>query len=87
MKYIYEYHSNVNTLIGEIKNQLPRLLTDNQDEIQQVIKEIMVIGSKELVAMKIPVWTNAERDKKESEIKIVKQAKVKGSKNLKTLTW
>ena len=36
-KYTYEYHSNVNVLIGEIKDQLPRLLTDNQEQIQQVL--------------------------------------------------
>ena len=38
---------------------------DNQDEIQKVIKEIMEIASKELVATKIPTRTHAERDKKE----------------------
>lgn len=63
-----------------------RLLTDNQDEIQKVIKEIMEIGSKELVAIKIPARTNAEEIRKEIGIKIAKQAKVRDFKNLKTLT-
>ena len=81
-KYTYEYHSNVNTLIGEIKDQLPRLLTDNQDEIQRVVKEIIEIGSKELVATKIPHKLMQKEIKKEIGIKIVKQAKVKGSKKI-----
>ena len=77
-KYTYEYHSNVNTLIGEIKDQLPRLLTDNQDEIQKVIQEIMEIGSKELVATKIPSSTNTERDKKRNWNKTCKTSKSEG---------
>ena len=28
------YKTNINTLIGNIKEELPRLLTDNQEEIQ-----------------------------------------------------
>lgn len=47
-QYAYEYHSNINILIGEIKNQLPRLLTYKQDQIQKTIQEIIEIGSKEL---------------------------------------
>lgn len=47
-QYAYEYHSNINVLIGEIKNQLPRLLTYKQDQIQKTIQEIIEIGSKEL---------------------------------------
>ena len=77
-KYTYEYHSNINTLIGEIKDQLPRLLTDNQDEIQKVIKEIMEIGSKELVATKIPARTHAERDKERNWNKNCKTSKSQG---------
>lgn len=33
-KYKYIYKTNINTLIGNIKEELPRLLTDNQEEIQ-----------------------------------------------------
>lgn len=77
-KYTYKYHSNINTLIGEIKDQLPRLLTDNQDEIQKVIKEIMEIGSKELVATKIPPQTHTERDKKRNWNKNCKTSKSQG---------
>ena len=77
-KYTYKYHSNINTLIVEIKDQLPRLLTDNQDEIQKVIKEIMEIGSKELVATKIPPQTHTERDKKRNWNKNCKTSKSQG---------
>ena len=77
-KYTYEYHSNVNTLIGEIKDRLPELLTDNQEEIQKVIKEIMEIGSKELVATKIPAKTNLERDKERNWNKNCKTSKSQG---------
>ena len=38
----------------------------------------MKIGSKELVATKIPVRTHAERDKKEIEIKKCKTSKSEG---------
>ena len=31
-KYKYIYKTNINTLIGNIKEELPRLLTDNQEE-------------------------------------------------------
>lgn len=77
-KYTYEYHSNVNVLIGKIKDQLPRLLTDNQEQIQQVIQEIMEIGSKELVATKIPAPTNEERDKEKYWNKNCKTSKSEG---------
>ena len=77
-KYTYEYHSNVNILIGEIKDQLPRLLTDNQEQIQQVIQEIIEIGSKELVATKIPTPTNEERDKEQYWNKNCKTSKSEG---------
>ena len=77
-KYTYEYHSNINTLIGEIKDQLPKLITDNQEEIQKTIKEIMEIGSKELVATKIPTSTNLERDKERYWNKTCKTSKSEG---------
>ena len=38
-KYKYVYKTNINTLIGNIKEELPRLLTDNQEEIQIIVKE------------------------------------------------
>ena len=77
-KYTYEYHFNINTLIGEIKDQLPKLITDNQEEIQKIIKEIMEIGSKELVATKIPASTNVERDKERYWNKTCKTSKSEG---------
>lgn len=77
-KYKYEYHSNINVLIGEIKDQLPRLLTDNKEQIQQVIQEIIEIGSKELVATKIPAPTNEERDKERYWNKNCKTSKSEG---------
>ena len=64
-KYKYEYHSNMNVLIGEIKDYLPYLLTDDQEQINYIINEIIKIASKELVATKIPTPTNEERDNKE----------------------
>ena len=30
--------SNVNTLIGNIKEEMPRLLTDDKEEIKQIVK-------------------------------------------------
>ena len=77
-KYKYEYHSNINVLIGEIKDQLQKLLTDNQDEIEQTVKEIIEIGSKELVATKIPAPTNKERDKERNWNKNCKTSKSEG---------
>ncbi len=65
-------------LIGEIKDQLPRLLTDNQEQIRQVIQEIMEIGSKELVATKIPAPTNEERNKEKYWNKNCKTSKSEG---------
>ena len=38
-KYKYIYKTNINTLIGNIKKELLRLLTDNQEEIQIIVKE------------------------------------------------
>lgn len=34
-KYKYVYKSNVNTLIGNIKEEMPRLLTDDKEEINK----------------------------------------------------
>lgn len=64
-KYKYEYHCNMNVLIGEIKNYLPYLLTDNQEQINFIINEIIKTASKELVSTKIPTPTNEERNNKE----------------------
>ena len=62
-KYKYAYHSNVNVLIGEIKDRLPDLLRCNKNQITNLINEIINIGKKEIVATKIPTPTNNERDK------------------------
>ena len=62
-KYKYAYHSNVNVLIGEIKDRLPDLLRCNKNQITNLINEIINIGKKEIVATKIPAPTNNERDK------------------------
>ena len=62
-KYQYAYHSNVNVLIGEIKNRLPDLLRCDKNQIMTLINEIIDIGRKELVSTKIPVPTNKERDR------------------------
>ena len=61
-KYIYK--TNINTLIGNIKEELPRLLTDNQEEIQIIVKEIIDMAKKDLVYTKTKPPTNEERDKK-----------------------
>lgn len=63
-KYKYVYKSNVNTLIGNIKEEMPRLLTDDKEEIKQIVKEILDIARKDLVYTKIKAPTNKERDKK-----------------------
>ena len=55
----------MNVLIGEIKDYLPYLLTDDQEQINYIINEIIKTASKELVATKIPAPTNKERDNKE----------------------
>ena len=54
----------MNVLIGEIKEHLPDLLTDDQNQIDKITQKIIKIASKELVATKIPAPTNAERKKK-----------------------
>ena len=63
-KYKYVYKSNVNTLIGNIKEEMPRLLTDDKEEIKQIVEEILDIARKDLVYTKIKAPTNEERDKK-----------------------
>lgn len=63
-KYKYIYKTNINTLIGNIKEELPRLLTDNQEEIQIIVKEIIDMAKKDLVYTKIKPPTNKKRDKK-----------------------
>lgn len=63
-KYKYKYKTNINTLIGNIKQEMPRLLTNNKKEIQQTIHEILSIAKKDLVYTKIKAPTNEERDKK-----------------------
>jgi hypothetical protein len=62
-KYKYKYKTNVNTLIGNIKEEMPRLLTNDQEEINQTVKEILDIAKKDLVYTKIKAPTNEERDK------------------------
>ena len=63
-KYKYVYKSNVNTLIGNIKEEMPRLLTDDKEELKQIVEEILDIARKDLVYTKIKAPTNKERDKK-----------------------
>lgn len=63
-KYKYVYKSNVNTLIGNIKEEMPRLLTDDKEEIKQIVEEILDIARKDRVYTKIKAPTNKERDKK-----------------------
>jgi hypothetical protein len=63
-QYKYEYHTNINVLIGEIKEYLPYLLTNDQKQINQITEKIMETATKELVATKIPTPTNAERENK-----------------------
>jgi hypothetical protein len=62
-KYKYKYKTNVNTLIGNIKEEMPRLLTNDQEEINRTVKEILDIAKKDLVYTKIKAPTNEERDK------------------------
>ena len=63
-KYKYKYKTNVNTLIGNIKEEMPRLLTDDKEQIRQIVQEILDIARKDLVYTKIKAPTNEERDKK-----------------------
>ena len=62
-KYKYKYKTNVNTLIGNIKEEMPRLLTNDQEEINRTVQEILDIAKKDLVYTKIKAPTNEERDK------------------------
>ena len=62
-KYLYEYKTNVNTLIGNIKEEMPRL-TDDKEQIQQIVQEILNIARRNLVYTKIKALTNEQRDKK-----------------------
>ena len=62
-KHEYEYKSNLNRLIGEIKEQMPELLSNDKEEVQKIVENIMEIGSKDLVYTKINGPTNEERDK------------------------
>ena len=62
-KYKYKYKTNINTLIGNIKEEMFRLLTDDKEEINIAIQEILNIASKDLVYTKINPPTNEEREK------------------------
>lgn len=59
----YKYKSNINRLIGEIKEQMPSLLNEDKKEVQKIVDNIMEIGSKDLVYTKINSPTNEKRDK------------------------
>ena len=63
-KYKYKYKTNINTLIGNIKEEMFRLLTDDKEEINIAIQDILDIASKDLVYTKTNSPTNEERDKK-----------------------
>lgn len=43
---------------------MPRLLTDDKEEIKQIVEEILDIARKDLVYTKIKAPANEERDKK-----------------------
>ena len=62
-KHKYEYKSNLNRLIGEIKEEMPSLLSNDKEEARKIVDNIMEIGSKDLVYTKINAPTNKERDK------------------------
>lgn len=66
---------------------MPRLLTDDKEEIKQIVEEILDIARKDLVYTKIKAPTNKERDKKKY---YHKKCKIKHPKQLlkkcKTLT-
>ncbi len=63
-KYKYKYKTNLNTLIGNIKAEMFRLLTNDKEEINIAIQDILDIASKDLVYTKLNPPTNEERDKK-----------------------
>ena len=52
---------------------MPRLLTDDKEEIQEIVEEILDIARKDLVYTKINAPTNEERDKKKDYQKNLKQ--------------
>jgi hypothetical protein len=64
-KHEYKYKTNINTLIGEIKEKLPDLLNiENPNEKHKIIKDIIDTASQNLVYTKINPPTNDERNKK-----------------------
>lgn len=63
-KYKYEYKSNVNTLIANIKEEMPRLLNDDKEEVKRVTHEIIDIAKNDLVYTKIKENPNSNRQKK-----------------------
>ena len=63
-KYEYKYQSNFNTLTGEIKELMPELLTNDQEQIRKIVNQIMENASKDLVLTKMDAPTNEEREPK-----------------------
>jgi len=63
-KHEYQYKSNINRLIGEIKEQMPALLNNDKEEVQKIVDHIMEIGTKDLIYTKINPPTNQKRNKK-----------------------
>lgn len=61
----YKYKTNINTLIGNIKEEMFRLLTDDKEKINIAIQDILNITSKDLVYTKInpPTYKKREKDK------------------------
>lgn len=64
-KYKYKYKTNINTFIGNIKEEMFRLLTDDKEKINIAIQDILNITSKGLVYTKInpPTYKEREKDK------------------------
>ncbi len=62
---------------------MPRLLTDDKQEIQHTIQEIINIVKKDLVYTKIKAPTNEERDEKKYYHKKCKSNLKTGFKKLK----
>ncbi len=78
--------SNVNTLIGNIKEEMPRLLTDDKEEIKQIVKEILDIARKRpSIHKKIKAPTNKERDKKKYYHKNANQTSKTAFKKMQNL--
>ena len=65
---------------------MPRLLTDDKEEIKQIVKEILDIARKDLIYTKIKAPTNEERDKKEILSQKCKSNIKTAFKKCKTLT-